>query len=108
MLGVTFDNKLTFEKHITDICRKASRKTYALARIAPYMELFKRRIFMNVLFNWQFSYCPLIWMCHNRKANRKINRLHKRSLQIIYNDKQSSFERLLQKDISTSIYDRNM
>ena len=26
LLGVKFDNKLTFEKHITDICRKASRK----------------------------------------------------------------------------------
>ena len=26
LLGVKFDNKLTFEKHITDICRKANRK----------------------------------------------------------------------------------
>ena len=32
LLGVKFDNKLTFQKHITDICRKASRKTFALAR----------------------------------------------------------------------------
>ena len=108
MLGVTFDNKLTFEKHITDICRKASRKTYALARIAPYMELFKRRMVMNVLFQLAVQLLSTDLDCHNRKANRKINRLHKRSLQIIYNDKQSSFERLLQKDISTSIYDRNM
>ena len=28
LLGVKFDNKLTFEKHITDIHRKASRKIY--------------------------------------------------------------------------------
>ena len=33
LLVVKFYNKLTFEKHITDICRKASRKNYALARI---------------------------------------------------------------------------
>ena len=39
LLGVKFDNKLTFEKHITDICRKASRKIYALARTAPHMDL---------------------------------------------------------------------
>ena len=44
LLGVKFENKLTFEKHITDICRKASRKTYALARIALYMDLPKRRM----------------------------------------------------------------
>ena len=28
LLGFKFDNKLTFEKHITDIHRKANRKIY--------------------------------------------------------------------------------
>ena len=51
LLGVKFDNKLTFEKDITDICRKASRKIYALARIAPYMDLSKRCMVMNAFFN---------------------------------------------------------
>ena len=57
LLGVKFDNTLTFEKHITDICRKANRKIYALARIAPYMDLSTRRMVMNVFFSSQFSYC---------------------------------------------------
>ena len=108
LLGVKFDSKLTFEKHITDICRKASRKTYALARIVPYMDLSKRRMVMNAFFNSQFNYCPLIWMCHNRMTNRKINRLHERCLRIIYNDKQSSFKMFLEKDSSVSIHDRNI
>ena len=72
LLGVKFDNKLTFEKHITDICRKASRKIYTLARIAPYMDLSKRRMVMNAFFNGQFNYCPLIWMCRDRTTNRKV------------------------------------
>ena len=108
LLGVKFDNKLTFEKHITDICRKASRTIYALARITPYMDLSKRRMVMNAFFNSQFNYCPLIWMCHNRKTNRKINRLHERCLRITYNDKQSSFKMLLEKDSSVSIHDKNI
>ena len=108
LLDVKFDNKLTFEKHITDICRKASRKIYALARIAPYMDLSKRRMVMNAFFNLQFNYCPLIWMCHNRTTNRKINRLHERCLRIIYNDKQSSFKMLLEKNSSASIHDENI
>ena len=107
-LGVKFDNRLTFEKHITDICGKVSRKTYALARTAPYMDLSKRRMVMNAFFNLQFNYCPLIWMCHNRMTNRKINKLHERCLCIIYNDKQSSFKMLLEKDSSVSIYDKNI
>ena len=108
LLGVTFDNKLTFEKHITDIFRKASRKIYALARVAPYMDLSKRRMVMNAFFNSQFNHCPLIWMCHNRTTDRKINRLHERCLRIIYNDKQSSFKMLLEKDSSVSIHYRNI
>ena len=52
LLGVKFDNKLTFEKLITDICRKAGRKNYALARIAPYMALYKRRMVMDAFFQF--------------------------------------------------------
>ena len=63
---------------------------------------------MNAFFNSQFSYCPLIWMCHSRIINKKINRLHERCLRIIYCDKQSSFEELLEKDRSISIYERNI
>ena len=63
---------------------------------------------MNAFFNSQFKYYPLIWMCRNHMTNRKINRLHKRCLRIIYNDKQSSFKVLLEKDSSASIHDRNI
>ena len=72
MLGVKFDNKLMFEKDVTNICRKASRKTYALARIVPYTDFYERRMVMNAFFSSQFNYCPLIWMCHSRSTNRKI------------------------------------
>ena len=51
LLGVKFGNKLTCEKHITDVCRKASRKPYALARIAKFMHLSERHMIMNVSFN---------------------------------------------------------
>ena len=47
-------------------------------------------------------------MCHNRMTNGKVNRLHERYLCIIYNDKQLSFEMLLEKDSSHSIHDRNI
>ena len=47
-------------------------------------------------------------MCHNRTTNRKINRLHERCLRTIYNDKQSSFKMLLEKDSSVSIQDKNI
>ena len=47
-------------------------------------------------------------MCHNRTNNRKINRLHERCLRIIFNDKQSSFIKLLEKDNYVFIHQRNL
>ena len=89
--------KLKFNKHIEDICQKASQKINALARLAPYMGTTKKRIIMNTFFKSQFNYCPLVWMCCNRSLNTKINRLHERCLRIVYNDKKSNFNELLVK-----------
>ena len=63
---------------------------------------------MNSLFTSQFSYCPLVWMCHSRSMNSRINRLHETCLRIIYSDKSSSFEELLQKDESVTIHVKNI
>ena len=87
LLGIQFDNKPSFDYHLSEICKKASRKIYALGRVTPYMNLSKRKILMNVFFNSQFSYCPLIWMCHSRIINKKINTLHEKCLRMIYCDK---------------------
>ena len=67
------------------------------------MNLSKKRLFMNVFFNLQFSYCPLVWMCHSNANNSIINRLHKSSVRIIFSDKQSSYKAFLDKDGSVQI-----
>ena len=108
LLGLTSDNKLKFEKHINAICQKANRKLNALARITPYMKLKKRQILMNAFFDSQFNYCSLIWMFDSRNLSNKINRLHERCLRVIYTDKTSSFEQLLENDNSVCIHHRNI
>ena len=108
LLAVKFDSKLRFDQHIIDLCRRASRKIHALARVTPFMTLSEQRLLMNSFFKTQFNYCPLIWMCHSRENNRKINQLHERCLRTIYNDKQSSFNELLEKDGSVSMHERNL
>ena len=59
LLGITIDKELKFEDHVNNICRKASAKISALPRIAPYMDLPRRKQIMNALFKSQFSYGPL-------------------------------------------------
>ena len=106
--GVHIDSELSFDYHISEICKKTSPNVCALARVTSGMSLSKKRTLMNAFFKSQFNYCPLIWMCHSRENNNKINRLHERCLRIIYNDKRSSFNALLEKDGSVSIHERNI
>ena len=42
LLAIKIDNKFTFDRHTSDICKKASRKVNVLARIAPYINIGKR------------------------------------------------------------------
>ena len=39
LLGITIDNKLNFNEHVTKICIKANQKLHALKRIAKYLRL---------------------------------------------------------------------
>ena len=38
LLGVTIDNKLHFDEHVSNICKKVSCKLHALARISNFID----------------------------------------------------------------------
>ena len=59
------------------------------------MSFDKKRILLKTFITSQFNYCPLVWMCHSRGLNNRINNLHERALRIVYQDKKSDFETLL-------------
>ena len=96
-MGVKIDYKLTFDCHVSNTCKKANWKINALGRIASFININKSHILMNSFFRSQFNYCPLIWMFHSRTNNRKM-----------YDDKQSSFIKLLEKGNSVSLHQRHL
>ena len=59
LLVVKLDYKLSFNSHVSDLRKKASRKINGLARVAPYMSISKRRILMNAFFKSKLNYFPL-------------------------------------------------
>ena len=64
----------------------------------------QRRLIMKSFISSQFGYCPMIWMNHSRALNNKINRIHERALRLVYRDKKSTFEELLNKDNSVKFH----
>ena len=58
LLVISIDTTLSFEHHITSLCKKASQKLHALARIAHYMDFEKRKSLLKAFIISQFNYCP--------------------------------------------------
>ena len=108
LLGITLDNKLNFNSHVKILCAKSSQKLHALSRVSQYMTLKQRKVIMQSFISSQFGYCPLVWMLHSRKLNNRINRLHERALRLVYQDKNYTFEELLEKDESFTVHERNI
>ena len=111
LLAILFIVKLYAQnnifKHLNNICKRASQRLNALARIAPYMNMQKRIIIMKSFVTSEFGYSPLICMFHSRRLNNKINSIHERALRITYQDHLSTSQELLNKDNSVSINHRN-
>ena len=56
----------------------------------------------------QFKYFPMTRMFCSRSCNNKINKLQERALRLVYNDYESSFDVLLNKNKSFSIHHQNI
>ena len=108
LLGIFIDSNFTFEYHINRICRKTSQKLQALSRISKHISGDKKHLLFKSFIISQFNYCPIVWMCHGRGLNNKVNNLHERTLRTVYQDKKSSFETLLKHDKSVSIHVKNL
>ena len=46
---IVIDNRLTFEPHMKNLCKKAGRKRHALARIPNYMVISKKCSIINAI-----------------------------------------------------------
>ena len=81
---------------------------HALAQVLKYMSTNQLQLLMKSFIMLQLSCCPVIWMCHSRKINNQINKLHKRALRLVYNDKTYSFRELLERDKSVTFHEINI
>ena len=95
-------------EHIQKICKQASNKLHAFAKVSNFLDERKRKILMKSFGISQFNYCSIVWMFCQRRSNNLINKIHERALRIAYNDYESDFETLLHSDDSVTIHQRNI
>ena len=108
-LGIYIDNWLTFDYHISQLCKKTGKKLHALTRVFKFTKISQQKLIANPFIMSQFSYCRLIWMFHSRAVEHRINRIYERTLGLIYpNQYQLTFKELLEKNKTVSIHQRNL
>ena len=102
LLGIHINNSFNFDYHVNQQCEKASKKLHALARVAKYTDINKRKTLMDVHY-------LLIWTFQSRKKEHWINNIQKKALKLVsQNSHDLTFNDLLAKDKSVSVYQKNL
>ena len=109
LLGIFIDSNFAFEYHINWIYRKTSQKLNALSTISKYISGDEKRLLFKSFIVSQFNYCPLVWMCHSRGLNKKINNLPERALRIVDQYKKSKFWNFAETwQVCINLYKKNL
>ena len=108
LLGIIFDQTLSFKQHFKTLCKRASQKLHALARISCCMDTEMLKQVMQASVVSHFSYSPLVSMFYDRSLNHRINYIHERALRFAYKDYQTDFWSLLEQRNLVSIHEKNL
>ena len=97
LLGITIDDRLRFDQHISNLCSKAAMQLNALGRLQKYMGKSEKVEIVNSFVYANFNYCPLVWHFSTCESIRKIEKIQKRQLRIVLDDYDSDYDVLLRK-----------
>ena len=95
LLGVSIDDKLSFESHTQGIIRKAAGQLNYLISKQRCFNQEAKRVLLESFFMANFNHCPLVWMFCSKKLKTKLELLQKRALRFLLNDYESDYDHLL-------------
>ena len=108
LLGLTSDDKLSFEMHVSAICKKASGQLNALKRLSPHLTYKSRKAAVDAFILSNFNYCPLVWYCSTAREQQKIERIQQRALRRIHDDYEFDYTVLLDRSNTVTMNVKRM
>src|SRR5207237_3124100 len=75
VLGVTIDSSLTFDSHITYICKTVNSRIYTLSKLINYTSLSARKIIANACINSVLIYGIQVWAATSIKNIKIMEKL---------------------------------
>ena len=97
LLGVDIDFKLSFENHISNVCKKAAKQLNVLKRIGKNLSRLNKLSIFHTFILSNFNFCPLTWHFSSDGNTKKMGKVQERALRFVYEDFSSSYEDILQK-----------
>ena len=91
-------------KHVSKLCMHVTPQTNVLRRIVKYLTPECKIIMYTAFIALNFNYCHIVWYfcCHTN--NLKIEKLHKKSLNVVLNNYLSPYHVLLEKVKRPTMY----
>ena len=90
LLGVYFDEYLTFDKHINTLCAKLIRANYCIRRAQNKLSTKSLKCLYYALFHPHILYCVNIYSCTSEKNLKRIEILQKKCIRLINKAKNNS------------------
>ena len=85
LLGLKFDEQLSFNEHIEDLCRKLSQRIGVLNKIKRNLPINERKLFYNALIKPIMLYGSCVWSSTSCENINRIYKLQKRAARVILN-----------------------
>ena len=100
--GLSIDKELNFCKHIDKLCLNTQYKFHTLRQIRKYLGLEKAKMLGNAFIDSQFNYASLIWMLCRKRLYLKMQKIHHKTLKVIYQS-DKTYDELLELIETVSI-----
>jgi len=94
-IDVTIDEKLNFHQQVSTLCRKAGAQLRVIQRLCGYLDQPSRLSIFRCFVLSHFNYRSLVWNFCGRVHTARIERIQYRALKFVYNDFDSSYDKLL-------------
>ena len=108
LLGVNLDSKLTFSKHVSDICDRVNNQLKVIKRFRNIVSSnTKTRLYKAFIMPY-FLYCSNVWHFCGAGNARKLELLNKQALRLIFDDNNNTYETLLNNWNMTTLQTRRI
>ena len=99
LLGVTIDQKLSFDDHVDELCKKLCQRIAVLGKIKWFLPLEQRKAVYNAnMIKQTMLYASNVWSACSTGNLQRIFRLQKRSARIILDgDTRANSDELLMR-----------